>query len=73
MTPARHALTRLFRRDAVRLQFVDLMQQQLDFEKTDLFKNVSPTIAGLEEKGLVYSTEMGYVATRAVKVKKVKK
>ena len=49
------------------------MQQQLDFEKTDLFKNVSPTIAGLEEKGLVYSTEMGYVATRAVKVKKVKK
>lgn len=52
---------------------IDLMQQQLNFEKTDLFKNVSPTIAGLEEKGLVYSTEMGYVATRAVKVKKVKK
>ena len=52
---------------------IDLMQQQLDFEKTDLFKGVSETIAGLEEKGLVYSTEMGYVATRAVKVKKVKK
>ena len=52
---------------------IDLMQQQLDFEKTDLFKGVSETIAGLEEKGLVYSTDMGYVATRAVKVKKVKK
>ena len=52
---------------------IDLMQQQLDFEKTDLFKGVSETIAGLEEKGLVYSTDMGYVATRAVKAKKVKK
>ena len=52
---------------------IDLMKQQLDFEKTDLFKGVSETIAGLEEKGLVYSTEMGYVATRAVKAKKVKK
>ena len=52
---------------------IDLMKQQLDFEKTDLFKGVSETIAGLEEKGMVYSTEMGYIATRAVKAKKVNK
>ena len=48
------------------------MKQQLDFEKTDLFKGVSETIAGLEESKEI-PTEMGYVATRAVKAKKVKK
>jgi hypothetical protein len=49
---------------------INLWEQQQAFEKGTVFKSVSPTVSGLEEKGYLYDTGEGFKFKKVEKKKK---